>query len=407
MLDQYTDPWDQTQQAQDPQQPALQPNAVQATPDPWTSNMTSSFTPTNDGFGGLAGGNSPAVADPNAAPQPSPVSDAASKYSRLMDQISSSPDPSQQSVARDSLARNIFSDLQNAGHDVAWKGENLMVDGRPYQVGDYASKHEYTPGEITFNDIPTLSVDDWMKKATTQTPVEDLTDRVITDVLNDPYGGLDDTYVSNLKAQAKDEASDAYSQQEQDILDSAHQLGQDSTASPWAQSALLSAKRSRDMDLTGINRSIDLSVTNQRSANQRAAAQIGAGYAGQKANERQAALSLASDNVFKQASLTGDRLALRESVKQKAAELGIATDQLMSNYILGMQHEMTSRMGLEANYDIDQRKLQQSSQQFKEDLMMKLTQLQNENDQFNKGYGLDVERQRHIEDQDAFQRANG
>lgn len=46
----------------------------------------------------------------------------------------SSPSPSPIDVDRN--ARDAFSQLRDSGHDVKWQGNVLMVDGRPYELGD-------------------------------------------------------------------------------------------------------------------------------------------------------------------------------------------------------------------------------------------------------------------------------
>lgn len=416
MMDDYQDPWtDPTLNQSTPAQP---PQAGAPTPDPWSAGTGAPAAPTppaagTAGFGDATtpGAAAPATTTPATAATAGagtgdPAQAQTSRYQDLMSKIASAPNPSDAAIAHDELSRNIYDDLIKAGHDVNWKDDQLLVDGRPYTVGAYSAKHEYTPGAIGTDDIPQLTLDQWAAKGSAQTPVEDLADQVMTDVLKDPFGGLNDEYVGNLKAKAKDEAADSYTQNERAIGDSAHMLGQDETLSPWAQSQILSARRDRDMGLAGINRDIDINVTDKRAANQRATAQLGASFAGQKAAQRQAVLALASDSVFKQAAAIGDRLALRESVAQKAAELGIQQDQLMSQYILGQQGELTKRLGLAANYDIDRKKLEQSSSDFKLELMSKIAELQERERQHDDDYGLELEKQGHTEDEDAFNRAN-
>lgn len=322
------------------------------------------------------------------------------KYSDLMSRIGSSSDPMQQALDRDRLARQVFDDLQAAGHDVNWDKDELVVDGRRYVVGGTAAATAYQPGEIGTGDIPQLSLDDYLARASAQTPVETMADKVVMDVLGDPFGGFDQSYSDNLKAKAKDTAADTWLQEDQSISDMAHQLNQDPLSSPWAASERLGARRSRDMGLAGINTDIDITTQDLRSSKQREAAGLGASYAGQKSQQRLNALTLASDNVFKQAALTGDRMALRESVKQAAASLGLQSDALMRDYIIAKQRELTQRVGLRLGFDIDQAKLDQESSQFKEDLAMRMAQLEELQHEFDANYGAQ-------RDDEAWRRANG
>jgi hypothetical protein len=60
-------------------------------------------------------------------------------YGSLVDKVKTSADPRARAVAQDQLARATYSQLKNAGHEVSWEGDNLVVDGRPYVIGDGAS----------------------------------------------------------------------------------------------------------------------------------------------------------------------------------------------------------------------------------------------------------------------------
>jgi hypothetical protein len=57
-----------------------------------------------------------------------------SPFRSHMDAVTNAPDERTRAVARDGLARNLFSTLKQQGHDVKWQGDNLVVDGRPYVV---------------------------------------------------------------------------------------------------------------------------------------------------------------------------------------------------------------------------------------------------------------------------------
>jgi hypothetical protein len=58
-----------------------------------------------------------------------------SEYQRQVADLGSTTDPQQRAMKQDQLARQVYSDLQGAGHQVKWDGDTLVVDGRRYTVG--------------------------------------------------------------------------------------------------------------------------------------------------------------------------------------------------------------------------------------------------------------------------------
>jgi hypothetical protein len=81
---------------------------------------------------------------PPTAPSPAGMASGASSsgstfdYGSLVDKVKTSADPRERAIAQDQLARSTFAQLKSAGHDVSWDGDNLVVDGRPYVIGDGA-----------------------------------------------------------------------------------------------------------------------------------------------------------------------------------------------------------------------------------------------------------------------------
>lgn len=73
------------------------------------------------------------AAAPGASGSPAPFD-----YGGLMSKIKTATDDRSRAIATDQLGRTAFSQLKNAGHDVSWDGDNLVVDGRPYLIGDGA-----------------------------------------------------------------------------------------------------------------------------------------------------------------------------------------------------------------------------------------------------------------------------
>jgi hypothetical protein len=129
-------------------------------------------------------------------------------------------------------------------------------------------------------------------------------------------------------------------------------------------------------------------------------------YGAQKAQIRQAAASLAADTTLRQAAAKNDRLSLRESVKQKATELGISADQVMSSWLLGLADDATRRYGIDVGAQIDWAKLSEQSSEFKEDLAMRMAQLNQQMEQFGMSYGLDLTRLQRDLDNDHYNRSH-
>lgn len=87
-------------------------------------------------------------------------------YGSLVNKVQTSANPRARAVAQDQLARATYAQLKNAGHDVSWEGDNLVVDGRPYVVGDGA------PAAPAPSDAPTAAAPSG-KTAPTNGPSQD------------------------------------------------------------------------------------------------------------------------------------------------------------------------------------------------------------------------------------------
>ncbi len=74
------------------------------------------------------------VHSPTMTTQSQSPSTTSNDYATQVQQLSQISDPQQRAVAQDQLARSVYTDLQSAGHDVKWQGDQLIVDGRPYTV---------------------------------------------------------------------------------------------------------------------------------------------------------------------------------------------------------------------------------------------------------------------------------
>jgi hypothetical protein len=244
----------------------------------------------------------------------------------------------------------------------------------------------YTPGDISFDDIPNLSYDDIYNSLTGPgNDTEQASDALLRNLLEHPES-VDAHTLDTMKAKSKDEIAQQQQQEEQDLRSFGVSNGIDD--SRWLQSERLASRRSRDNALVASNRDLELGAATTNTADKRAASQLGISYQGQKASQRQAAAALASDTTLRQSAMRGDRMALREQVNQKAAELGISKDQVMSQWLIGLADDATRRLGINVGAQIDMSKLNEQSAEFKEDLAFRLVALGQQDRQFGATYGL-------------------
>lgn len=119
------------------------------------------------------------------APSPEPSPDASAVPSP--EAPSAVPaDPVQQ----DKLARTIFDSLQAAGHDVKWKGDQLMVDGRPYVVGPPPTAPATVAPGPEF--VPVGHEPPVAPPSAVQPPQENVLDRVTAKLANGEQLGTDE-----------------------------------------------------------------------------------------------------------------------------------------------------------------------------------------------------------------------
>jgi hypothetical protein len=244
----------------------------------------------------------------------------------------------------------------------------------------------YTPGNITSDDIPNRSYDDIYGSLTGPgNETEQASDALLRNLLEHPES-VDAHTLDTMKAKSKDEIAQQQQQEEQDLRSFGVSNGIDD--SRWVQSERLASRRSRDNALVASNRDLELGAATTNTADRRAASQMGLSYQSQKASQRQAAAALASDTTLRQSALRGDRMALREQVNQKAAELGQSADQVMSQWLIGLADDATRRLGINVGAQIDMSRLNEQSAEFKEDLAFRLVALGQQDRQFGATYGL-------------------
>jgi hypothetical protein len=120
--------------------------------------------------------------------------------------------------------------------------------------------------------------------------------------------------------------------------------------------------------------------------------------------DQRAAQTLATNASLNAAAQRGDRMALRESIKQEATKLGIAADQVQLNYTLGLLDDATRRYGIDVGAQIDREKLSQAGREFQEDLAFRLKALAQADAQFGAQWGLDAAKFEHGADMDNWDR---
>jgi hypothetical protein len=251
----------------------------------------------------------------------------------------------------------------------------------------------YQPGEVTMDDLGGLDAQTVLNGL--GGPVDPtggqtgaMTEDAVQRLLADPYG-LNDRTVEMLKARSKDELAEMGAS-EQDML---RNFGWETGVadSNWIRSEQLAANRERDRAIVGGNRDIDILAAQSRKGDERAAAELGAKFTndkftralGSKQEQRQA-MQLATDTGLRSAAIRGDRMALREQIAAKAAELGMDADRLTLQYTLGLMQDLTTRYGIDVDKDLDLRKLASADRQFNEELAFKFAQLQFQYDELSK-----------------------
>src|SRR5262245_12550436 len=335
-------------------------------------------------------------------------------YSTMLNQVQSASTPQDAAVAQDQLARSLSTTLSGAGHDVKWKDQNtLMVDGRPYTVGGASMNNTvtpptggasttnaagpysatawttnagqpslpddlanwrpgtspyYTPGEIDFSDIPNFTREQLLQELQGG-EVNDATKSLMMSLLNNPTA-LSDQVVDTMKAQQRNTLAEQQRQEEEDMRGFGAQSG--IADSRWLANQMLGSRQSRDQAVAKAAQDIDVQAAQTRMGDKRAAAQLGMQYGAQRAQN----IGQATSQALARSAAIGDRQHLRESVKQAAAQLRISQDQVMSNFVLEKERNLLQKYGIDLGAQIDASKLNEQSAEFKEDLMFKMQQLE-------------------------------
>lgn len=226
----------------------------------------------------------------------------------------------------------------------------------------------YTPGDISFSDIPEFTRESMLGEMTGD-PTSMATGGLVNQILAHPES-MDQHTTDTLKAQMKDTVAEQQQQEEQDMQ--SFGAASNISDSNWLASQRLASRRGRDMAVAKGNQDVDIQAAKQNQADRLNAAGVGL----QAGSQRQSAVATATSAALQKSAVTGDRMQLREQVKQAAAQMQLSQDQVMSNFILDKERNLTSRYGIDLGAQIDLEKLNQSDSQHREDLMAKLAELE-------------------------------
>jgi len=226
----------------------------------------------------------------------------------------------------------------------------------------------YTPGEIGFGDIPEFTRESLLAEMEGGETNQN-TNALLNEILKNPTA-LNDQVVDTLKAQQRNTLAEQQQQEEENMR--AFGASSGISDSRWMGNQLAGSQRARDMAVAKGNQDVDIAAANTRMGDKRAAAQLGM----QAGQQRAANVQASTNAALARSAATGDRMQLRESVKQAAAQLGISQQQMMSNFVLEKEKNILQKYGIDLGAQIDMAKLNEQSQEFKEDLAFKMQQLE-------------------------------
>lgn len=243
----------------------------------------------------------------------------------------------------------------------------------------------YNPGEIPFDDLQGFDVSTLMQMLgggadPNSASTDPATEQMVAGLLANPYT-FDQRTVDTLKARNKDELAEMGAMEDDQLLNYGFDAGiQDSN---WLASERNAAARDRDRAIVSSNRDIDILKTQTDIEDRRKAAGLGMEFSDRRFDqvlkstaERRQAVALANDSALRASALKGDRLALREQINAKAAELGLDADKMQLQYTLGLMDDMTKRYGIDVGKDIDLKRLEQQGREFNEELALRFAQLE-------------------------------
>lgn len=227
----------------------------------------------------------------------------------------------------------------------------------------------YTPGEIGFGDIPNFtweSLLQQMRSGRSSGALDDL----MTNLLQHPES-LDPHTVDSMKAKMKDTLAEQGQFEDQNLKGMGATMG--IADSPWLTSERAAATRGKNAAIATGNQNLDITAAQTNMADKRAAAGAGTSYQSMRDSQVMNTVNAG----LQRASITGNRLALRESVAQAAAASRQSAQSIMANWIM-------QNSGLKLSYA----QLNSQNSQFLEELMMKVQAMQLQDQQFGADLGF-------------------
>lgn len=260
-------------------------------------------------------------------------------YQSQVQALESEQDPSKRAALRDRLSRDLFTSLKQSGHDVKWQGDQLLVDGRPYEVaggapgapssggassGGGGTRTPYAPvdnlDDLTFGSAYSHASPYDFNGFESLGPTDAATEDLVMNILKNPES-LNPQAIATLKAHAKDSLAEMAGTRDADLVDQRYRLGY-SEDSPYFSAERNDARRDYDRDLVSSDQNIDINALETNMGDRLNAANVGQSYVGQRfnraqtgeqnrqaaASSRQAATSLAGGLALNRANfLTQDR----------------------------------------------------------------------------------------------------
>jgi hypothetical protein len=249
----------------------------------------------------------------------------------------------------------------------------------------------YTPTlmDTSLNELPDFKT--LFDSAMGDNPNAAALDKLVGKILEHPES-LSDHDLETLKARAAEEAAVASQANDEDLLHFAanSNLGD----SPWLASARQANAQARRNTTIQSNQNLDIAAADRRA--QRQAERRGARHHGGNARSArsQAATSTALSGVLAKTNMQTTRAQLNERSSRRPPSSGSRAPALATNYVLG-----------HAGVQIDEAKFKSQSDQWKQDLALKIAQLKQQSDQFDAELQLEMQKFQHGKDNDAWAKA--
>ncbi|MGE0590928.1 MAG: hypothetical protein AB7G23_03110 [Vicinamibacterales bacterium] len=278
-------------------------------------------------------------------------------YRSQVQALQNETDPARAAQLQDALARDLYAGLQQAGHEVSWEGNQLMIDGRLYDLADARGAAAGGSGGSGGSGgggglrpsgyAPVDSLDDltypnafanagyYRFGGIAPTAADAATEDLVLSILRNPES-LGPQVVDQLKARSKDELAEMQRTREGELLDSRFRLGYE-RSSPFFESERAAGRRDYDTALVSGNRDIDITAATQNFGDRLSALGAGEAFTGERfdraataeglkqgeAASRQAAVSLAGQLALNRAALLTDD-------RQFDAQFGL--NELLANH---------------------------------------------------------------------------